>query len=312
MAAHFALTNAKGRTLNVVEFAAGGDGFLCKTDADSGSAFKVYRDAARLDQAKLAAMMRRPPLVELPVHSAPSVAWPRELILIDGAPVGFAMPFVGSKRFLESYIRAADRELYHIDDLACWRAARSLAGVVSNIHAVGAVIGDLNGKGFLVSERDAYVSSIGTDAFQIIDGNQAYPCPVKEPAHRAPELPRNLDGYLRSTHEDCFALAVLIFMLTRRGVHPFDGVPDDPAAVQDLNVRIKNGWFPHPYPFRKYTGSAYLKPLPDALALEGLPPPIQDLMFRCFVDGHRDPEKRPSANEWYQELQQIITATETP
>jgi TM2 domain-containing membrane protein YozV len=60
-----------------------------------------------------------------------------------------------------------------------------------------------------------------------------------------------------------------------------------------------------------YLPKSILRRQPRALPLDTLPPPLQALMIRCFGEGHRTPERRPRAEEWFQALQdaeaQIVT-----
>ena len=68
------------------------------------------------------------------------------------------------------------------------------------------------------------------------------------------------------------------------------------VVLYRLNSYIKKGYYPYA---SKYQG---VKPPDYALPSDIIPLSIQQLFTACFVDGHEDPKKRPTANEWYKVL----------
>ena len=98
-----------------------------------------------------------------------------------------------------------------------------MARAFATVHAEGAVIADVNHGGILVG-ADARVRLIDCDFFQIIAGGRCFPCDGGVPIFTPPELQdRNLTGVIRSENHDNFGLAVMIFLVSFMGRHPFAG-----------------------------------------------------------------------------------------
>jgi len=98
----------------------------------------------------------------------------------------------------------------------------------------------------------------------------------------------NCDRY----YSDLFALGIIIFKFLLNGTHPYQAKG---ALVKDLAstvAKIKKGYFAYGGLF------SGVEPPNHALPYDIIPPSIQDLFFKCFVDGHKEPKKRPTAKEW--------------
>lgn len=305
MAPQLVVQDESGFPLRLTKFAVGTESIVYAVDDRPDFVVKLYKDVANVDVARLEAMVKRPPQVQLLAPGVPNIAWPRELAYVHRRPVGFVMPRVVSQRRLASYLDPEEKARLGVDDMVVYLLARNLAAVFHTVHAAHYVVGDVDARNFLVAEANSFVSAIDVDAYQVIDQGKVYPARPSEAGIRAPET----DPAKRKQEEDRFALGVLIYRLLRNGVHPFDGVPTDPSQVADAETYARNGWFPHPYPPRDYSGSSHLIPRPRTLTLSGLPPSLQDLAFRCFVEGAGDPALRPPAREWFDRITELVKAS---
>lgn len=273
-------------------------------DRPSLLAKRYLRRPDRSIAAKLRWMVTHPLPVAVAARGHVAVAWPTDLLLDgSGEVVGILMPRVrGAVALIEVFNpRRRATVAPGWDARYLHRAARNLASAVAAVHAAGHVVGDLNESNVLVAPN-ALVSLIDADSFQIAGEDRGrpvvWPCPVGKPEYAAPELQgRSLAGVLRNPSQDAFALAVLIFQLLLEGSHPFRhrwlGSGEPPA----LEVSISRGWFPHaarPATSAPPPIAPPLLPVPFA----ALNPGLQTLFDRCFVAGHDDPSRRPSAEEW--------------
>lgn len=110
----------------------------------------------------------------------------------------------------------------------------------------------------------------------------------------APELQgQSLATVVRTQDQDCFALAVLIFLLLMEGSHPFRGSGEPP----ELENRIQQGLYPY-----SLTRPVSSNPPRRGLPFNALHPGLQQQFEACFVAGHGDPARRPRAADWFNAL----------
>jgi hypothetical protein len=192
-----------------------------------------------------------------------------------------------------------------------WRfyvhAAKNLAQAVAGVHAINQVIGDLNDKNILISPDNAEVTLIDVDSFHITAGDKknkvTHRCAVGMSEFIAPEIHginfRDSDLPTFTEQTDNFSLAILIFKLLMNGVHPFNSVGVDDNSIED---NIKEGLFPYDQEQGRNEGANtpfYAPPftmLPDSL---------KGLFKRAFVTGAFIPQRRPSAQEFFAELETL-------
>jgi serine/threonine protein kinase len=183
-----------------------------------------------------------------------------------------------------------------------------LAAAVGSLHAKEYVVGDLNESNVLVTSS-ALVTLIDVDSFQVTarpagQPPRVYRCPVGKVEYTAPELQgKDFASIDRSAEHDRFALGVLIFQLLMDGNHPFRGRWLPAGAPPELPAKIASGYFP----YRKQRRGKIVPPL-GAPPLEALHPGVAKLIRRCFVDGHKDPRRRPTAEEWRDALERAAAA----
>jgi len=177
------------------------------------------------------------------------------------------------------------------------RTACNLATAIGALHQSNYVVGDLNESNILV-KSSALVSLIDSDSFQAqeLNGDQmiTYPCPVAKPEYTPPELQgKHLSSTVRTPEQDAFGLGVLIFQLLMEGNHPFRAQwlgKGDPPPIEE---RIAIGAFPY-----TTTPGVPVRPPKYVPDLDLLHPAITELIRRCFIDGHQDPQQRPEASAW--------------
>ena len=292
-----------GRTFDLVglkQLGSGGEACVYALDGTPWAA-KVYHGPVTGRDDKLRVMLANPPRDPTYARGHVSIAWPRDLLIDQhGRIVGFVMPLVTQMRrmidFYNPKTRRKECPLFTYQYLST--TAHNLAIAVRALHQREYVMGDVNESNILVAET-TMVTLVDTDSFQVREsGNgKIHHCTVASPLF----TPREMQGMDFATVErreehDLFGLGVLLFQLLMEGTHPFQvrytGVGDPPDPVQV----IRNGHFPHD------TGSAMWQPPPLAPPFGMLDLRLRHLFTRCFVNGHRDPKARPTADEWCSNL----------
>ena len=278
----------------------GGEATVYSLPDDRSLAAKVYLKPSEDRARKLVVMAAHPPGGMSPTASNAEIAWPLDLLWTPGRKsqiAGFLMPRVeGMAPIIDIYsphARLMSRPWF--DYRLLIKASISLAEAVETAHQGGYVIGDLNHSNIFVAD-DCRVTLIDADSFQVSDpdGGAAFLCPVYTPEFTAPELHhQGLVKTERSLDQDAFGLGVLVFLMLMGGVHPFSGVSLGRGEVPPLFSRIASGDFPYSRKKR-----SMIAPPPIALPFETLSPGLQDLFYRCFEDGHDEPERRPAPSVW--------------
>jgi DNA-binding helix-hairpin-helix protein with protein kinase domain len=278
----------------------GGEARIFAPLGTPGLAAKVYHRPTPDRSAKLSAMLANPPMEPILRPGHVSIAWPSELLLApdgSGTVLGFLMPRVqGMTPIIDFYhpkTRRTRHPLFHYQYLL--RTARNLAACVAALHARGYVIGDLNESNILVGET-ALMTLVDTDSFQVpVPGGKAlFRCRVGKPEFTPPELQSVQFAWVdRKPEHDLFGLAVVIYQILMEGIHPFGGRFLGRGEPPSLEARIAAGWFPCAPGL-----DCPLRPMPTAPSFEILHPQVRELFARCFVEGFRDPARRPDAQTW--------------
>lgn len=256
-------------------------------------------DLLREKEAKIKAMLARPPEIT-GRHS--TIAWPASTLRSRGSFVGFLMPRVkGSVLFRYHNPKERKKHSPNFDWFYLHRAAHNLSAIVEAIHRAGHVVADMNDQNFLVQDT-ALVSAVDTDSFQIQDASGNWHlCAVGRPEFTPPELQgSSFADHARGPEQDRFGLAVMLFQLLMEGSHPFRARLTLPHSVPEAQLYcIQHGHFPYaPGPGNP------AQPPPNGLDFNILDPLLQNLFRRCFIDGHGDPARRPTAGEWREGLRQ--------
>jgi len=292
------LTGTDGQTYRTQdELARGGEGVILSLEGHTDCLAKLYLpgQATGARAAKLSAMLSDPPRDEMwERFRHASITWPLALLEEDRRFVGYLMPRIhGGLSLLNAYNPRA-RDCLGLDWHAQHQVAKNLCTALHALHVKGYVMGDLNPRNILVTDR-GLVTLVDTDSFQVRAGERLYRCPVGVPEYTPRELQGlRFDQVDRTPEHDRFGLGVLVFQLLMDGFHPFAGALRDPAdSVPGKTDEwcIRHGVFP-------WRASRRFHKPPAARALETLDPTLATLFERCFIGGHVTPALRPAPKEW--------------
>jgi len=275
----------------------GGEAEVFRVPGRSDLAEKRWRNPTLAQARKLSVMLAHPP-EGATFEGHVNLAWPTSAVRdAAGVVIGFRMPAVDLERSVPvftAYNPDARRDrLTGITWRHLVRTSRNLASVVSALHRAGYVVGDLNESNVLVDRR-ALVTILDCDSIQVANPatGEVHHCGVARPEFLAPELAgRDLSATGRRVHSDRFALAVMVFLLLREGVHPYAGIWRGAGEPPDLTARMRGRRFPH-VPLTR------MSPPPASLRLRGLGLGFRLLFLRAFLVGPVFKGARPSASTW--------------
>ncbi len=269
-------------------FAIGGEGAIFDVLGRDDLVAKVYnKPQSRERSEKLRAMARlwNPDLLKI-------AAWPTATLSNGHGPTieGILMPKIAGYREIHHLYSVAQRKKSFPE--ADWgfllHTSRNCAVAFESVHGYGHVVGDVNQKNVMVSEK-GLVAFVDCDSFQVADGSRIFRCEVGVPEYTPPELQGKGFATLdRAANHDLFGLAVLVFHLLMMGRHPFSGVPLTPADIP-IEKAIREGY----YAYTRNMAAARLSPPPHVPPMMILDPVILDLFERAFCT-----QRRPTATEW--------------
>ncbi len=322
--------NRKQYQLDSKPLGSGGEGDIYAISGNSSQVVKIYKKSStsQVLEEKLKLMVQRPPSSSV----LNQVAWPLDVVYDSAGPFcGFVMPKLDITNELnEVYVYPPRTGITYKQKLIL---AQNICVVIHEVHKAGYVFGDFNPRNIGVNLNTGAVAFLDTDSYHIVldkATNRAYRCNVCAPGYAAPELLKKCTDHI-STHPedkkqayaktpldtftketDNFALAIHMFRLLMNGYTPFNGIPETQSASVgspgqgDAAVRRDS------YCFKKGN-----KPQAAAVPeLDSLPKTIQEYFTRAFIDGKKDPKKRPSALEWHKALEsfekELITCNANP
>jgi len=296
--------------LSATPLAAGGEGEIFNINGNSNSVAKIYKPGkATLDkERKLVKMINDPP--DNRVLS--QIAWPQDVLYNAGQFAGFIMPKMNINDDLNVVYEYGTAAKY---PNMPWEnrliIAENLCAVLDSVHVAGHICGDFNPKNISVNPNTGHIVFLDTDSYHIKDGTETYRCDVGIPEYLPPEVQVKMRGggtlataalptFTKNT--DNFALAIHIFQLLMNGVHPFACaiIPTQSSVTAPQpSDNIVKGSFPFMQNIQGVKIPAY------APKIDILPKDIQNLFERAFVDGHFNPNARPSPAEWHKALQKL-------
>jgi len=296
--------------------ASGGEGEIFdirgKKDLVLKRLISKHRTTSR--EKKLEAMIR----AGVPQDLLDQLTWPVDIVYDQGQFVGYVMPALHKTEDLNA-VYSPQSGLTLSERIT---VAMNLCVPVNELHQLEQYVGDGNPENICVDPSELTVTFVDTDSYTIHDrsSGRIYPCIVGLNQYLAPEIQNALKqcGKISNLPEDAFNeytdrfwLAVHIFALLMNGTHPFAvckgsnvsiphmSVPQKSISLPQPENNICSGFFPHTM---KRSGLDIPMYCPK---FSYLPAPVQDLFIRAFVDGHRNPSARPSAEEWYLALEQM-------
>lgn len=298
--------DAKGKIISLGDsIGRGGEAVVYAIRGQPGRLAKIYQTAPRPEYpAKLAWMVAHPPEDPASANGHASLAWPdglvfdarRQLVGYCMTHLRNAVPIIDvfNPRRRSKILPGFNRRYLH-------RTARNLSAALGALHRAGYVVGDLNESNVMVTPS-ALVALIDTDSFQVVESQRGkeivYRCPVGKVEYTPPELQnKSPENVLRRPEHDLFALGTLVFQLLMEGSHPFRSQWLEGGDPPPVEVKISRGLFP-------YGGESHapVRPPKNLPGLDALHPALAEMMLRCFVEGHANPELRPSPADWERAL----------
>jgi serine/threonine protein kinase len=292
-------STGKSITLLGEEIANSGEAKIWRTN-QNGYLAKIYHSPTPERVQKLAVMIANPPTEPNSHLHHVSFAWPKSALKNgQGDCVGFLMPEIkDGKELLDVYNPRRRQALkLQIDWRFLHTTALNIVSIIEALHAAGYVLGDIKPQNILVNNR-ALPSIIDTDSFQVINpkNGKVYHCLVGSEGYTPPELiGKDFDSIEQTEVHDRFRLGVIIYQLLFGGNNPFQGKWTGTGEIPDINELICQGlWI---------NGSTNLiAAVARTIPLEIVHPEVQQCFLKCFNDGHKNPNLRPTAREWLEAL----------
>lgn len=311
----------------------GGTAFVYKIKiGNKYYAAKIYHQSHEANDAKLLYMINNPPVPmyfdennsEYPLYS-----WPLALAYKTGEnytpflsfdfnaflksdssqqskPIGFISPLVDEDKsktldYFYDYTLSKRLQTTYNDSLSFKiKILSNLAKSISYLHQNGVYIVDIKPQNIRVFEGTNIVSIIDCDSFNISRGDNqiTYKADMISPGYIAPEfLNTDLSSISFGEDQDTYAFAVIIFQLLNKGIHPFQGIINDPNIFANTNDEKAAAGL-YAYGVVKNNNI-----LPKKESLHQYFLPATRLLFdRAFIPG----KQRPTAQEWFNHFDSIL------
>ncbi|MEH2316388.1 protein kinase domain-containing protein [Nostoc sp.] len=296
-------STGKSITLLGEPIADSGEGKVWRTN-QNGYLAKIYHDQKPERVQKLAVMIMHRPKEPNSHLNHISFAWPKSLLKdAHGDCVGFLMPEIKEgKELIDIYNPQLRKRLkLEVDWRFLHTTALNIASIIEAIHISDYVLGDIKPQNILVNDR-ALPSIIDTDSFQVRNpvNGKIYRCPVGSPDYTPPELiDQDFSSIDQTEVHDRFRLAVIIYQLLFSGQSPFGGTWIGAGEIPKMNELIRQGlWL--------YAPNNLIQPVDRTIPLEIVHPEVQRCFLRCFNDGYKNPNLRPTAEDWVKALRLAV------
>ncbi|WP_375496795.1 helix-hairpin-helix domain-containing protein [uncultured Nostoc sp.] len=270
----------------------------------NGYLAKIYHSPTPEHVQKLAVMIAHRPKEPNSHLNHISFAWPKSVLKDAQANcVGFLMPEIKEgKELIDVYNPKKRKDLkLEVDWRFFHTTALNIASIIEAIHIYGYVVGDIKPQNILVNDR-ALPSIIDTDSFQVRNpkNNKVYRCLVGSEGFTPPELiDKDFSSIDQTEVHDRFRLAVIIYQLLFGGESPFAGKWMGTGETPETNELIRQGlWL--------YAPNSLIQPVERTIPLEIVHPEVQRRFLRCFNDGYKNPNLRPTAGDWVKALRLAV------
>lgn len=297
-------TDSTGAPIQLTkELGAGGEGAVYTTNR-RGMVAKILHDhklkADPSRRAKIEWMMKNIPGEIYTPKTATNpritnISWPTELVLRNGVFCGYLMPKITKSQELNTLINPSNRARQKIvlttSDL--YRLAHNICTVYRVFHAKDYVIGDINTKNIMVTNK-AFITVVDCDSIQVRDSRarKVYPCKVGVREYTPPELiGKDFATTIREPHNDGFAIAVLVFQLLMQGHHPYSGIR--PLHLPDVTDLLMHNAEQRIFPFVPKWQATCAPPRHAPDFQKVIPAPLQKMFVQAFTTN-----TRPTAEQW--------------
>ncbi|MEH2313869.1 MAG: hypothetical protein V7K35_21285 [Nostoc sp.] len=296
-------STGKSITLLGEPIANSGEGKVLRTN-HNGYLAKIYHSPTPERVQKLAVMIAHRPKEPNSHLNHISFAWPKSVLKDTQANcVGFLIPEIKEGKELINVYNPKQRKALKLE--VDWRflhtTALNIASIIEAIHISGYVLGDIKPQNILVNDR-ALPSIIDTDSFQVRNpkNNKVYRCSVGSDGFTPPELiGKDFDSIDQTEIHDRFRLAVIIYQLLFGGESPFAGKWIGAGETPETNELIRQGlWL--------YAPNSLIQPVERTIPLEIIHPEVQRCFLRCFNDGYKNSNLRPTAGDWVKALRLAV------
>lgn len=289
-------TDGNGNLIEIGnELGRGGEASVFSVIGENNVVAKIYNDHHSIDKQKLIKLEKMCSLFDNKI--AEYYAWPQQIIYSGRKAIGFTMENINKEnmnfdnseyiKFIKFYVSQDRRKFFpNAEYKFMVHAALNLARAINALHEKGIVIGDINESNVFVNNSDATIKLIDCDSYQI----EPFLCDVGKPEYTAPELPNGLRGVKRTSNHDCFALAVMLFLILV-GKHPYSGF----GTPQEVRQAILQGLYCYGGKTANKNVSAQY-PFSEIFNL--LNDEIKDLFETAF-----NSLDRPTAKDWIKELE---------
>ncbi len=293
-------------------FASGGEGTLYKlhnSDDFAGMVAKIYHPN-KLDEQKLqkvSYLIANPPFNSDNTGNEEALIWPKEALFDkEGAFAGFLMKEAkGQKLEILTSVKLPARlgkewERFRDHDASQrlrLKVCFNIATAIRTIHAPGNyVLVDLKSDNILINSN-GLIAIVDTDSAQVVE-NEKVIClaTVATPEYTPPEFYRGIQpgNSLIEPSWDRFSMAVIFYRILF-GIHPFAASCKEPFNhLNTLEEKIEAGLFVH-NPGLKAQFSVIPPPHEE---FNFASPEIKKLFLKAFVEGHKEADKRPTAEDW--------------
>ncbi len=168
-----------------------------------------------------------------------AVAWPLASVYEEGEWAGFIMRKMEGRPLDE--VKADEESALALR----LRLARRMSEMLSALHALGVVVGDVSLSNFVYDKASDRLALIDIDSAQVLDAEAGCLYPTTESRERSPEMiGGQLGDVVLSSRSDDFLLAVEVFRLLF-DAHPLDEYKRDvpPAQARMENARDRRFGF---------------------------------------------------------------------
>jgi len=170
--------------------------------------------------------------------------------------------------------------------------AKYLSSAIYDLHQHGHLFIDFKPQNIRIFKKTHAVTLIDCDGYTIKSASgEIFPAELLSTDYISPEAYRgqkhasDLDEY-----QDRYALAVIIFQLLNRGIHPFQGIVTSNVNASTNDEKAAEGLYPH-----GLTSNYRIKPRPQSIhhLIDVNTRKLFDKAFTAVI-----PSFRPSAQDW--------------